>query len=55
MLVDSHCHLDEFQNNEIADILVRAKEVNVDLVVTVGTTLENSFRAVELSTIFPNI
>lgn len=55
MLVDSHCHLDEFQNDEIADILVRAKEVNVDLVVTVGTTLENSFRAVELSTIFPNI
>ena len=55
MLVDSHCHLDEFQNDEIANILVRAKEVNVDLVVTVGTTLENSFRAVELSTIFPNI
>lgn len=55
MLVDSHCHLDEFQNNEIADILVRAKEANVDLIVTVGTTLQNSFRAVELSTIFPNI
>ena len=55
MLVDSHCHLDGFQNNEIASILVRAKEVNVDLVVTVGTTLQNSFRAVELSTIFPNI
>ena len=55
MLVDSHCHLDEFQNNEIDDILVRAKEANVDLIVTVGTTLQNSFRAVELSTIFPNI
>ena len=55
MLVDSHCHLDGCQNNEIAGILVRAKEVNVDLVVTVGTTLQNSFRAVELSTIFPNI
>ena len=55
MLVDSHCHLDEFQNDEIADILIRAREVKVDLVVTVGTTLENSFRAVELSTVFPSV
>ncbi len=55
MLIDSHTHLDAFSDTEVAEILARASDVDVGLVVSVGTTLETSARAVQLSATFPQV
>lgn len=47
MLVDSHAHLDFVEDLESA--LVRAKEAGVKKIISVGTTLEESKRVVDLA------
>lgn len=54
MLIDCHVHLESFPNEEIAQILERARRVGVGLVICAGTTLESSQRSVELSGLFPD-
>lgn len=39
MLIDSHCHLDHFQPDEIAGLLDRATAAGLDGMVTIGTRL----------------
>jgi TatD DNase family protein len=39
MLIDSHCHLDYFREEEIAGILARASAAGVGEMVTIGTRL----------------
>jgi len=41
-LVDSHCHLDHFSDDEVSDLLVRAKAAGVGEMVTIGTSLLRS-------------
>ena len=55
MLIDCHTHLDPFPEDEVRRILERARNVGVSLVITAGTTLDTSARAVELSASFPNL
>ena len=55
MLIDCHTHLDPFSDDEVRRILDRARNAGVRLVITAGTTLETSARAVELSASFPNL
>jgi TatD DNase family protein len=42
MLVDSHCHLDYFNDSEITDILAHAAAAGVGEMVTIGTRLTQS-------------
>src|SRR5581483_1239277 len=50
MLVDSHAHLtDEDYKDDLAAVAERWRRAGVGLVVTVGTDLEDSRRAVELA------
>ncbi len=42
MLIDSHCHLDYFQGEDRASILVRAAKAGVVEMVTIGTRLVES-------------
>lgn len=57
MWFDSHCHLDdERYNGQDPSVLVdRAKEAGVDLLVTIGTSVESSGNAVEISERFDNV
>ena len=55
MLVDCHTHLDPFSDDEVRQILDRARGVGVSAVVTAGTTEASSARAVELAKVFPDI
>jgi len=50
MLIDTHCHLDfpDFDNDR-DDVVSRAKKEDVGFIVNVGSSLENSFRAIELA------
>ncbi|HTU52424.1 MAG TPA: TatD family hydrolase [Acetobacteraceae bacterium] len=42
MLIDSHCHLDDFSDAELPEILARAEAAGVGELVTIGTTMAQS-------------
>lgn len=47
MLVDTHAHLELFE--DLDDVLGRAKEVGVTKIITIGTTLETSRKAIQIA------
>jgi TatD DNase family protein len=55
MLIDSHCHLDYFSNDEIGAILTRAGEAGVGEMVTIGTRLTQSDTVRALADAHPNV
>jgi len=56
MLIDTHAHLDfpDFAN-DIEDVLRRAEEADVRRVITIGTSIESSQRAIELAEKYPSV
>src|SRR6266481_3080185 len=56
MLIDTHAHLDfpDFVN-DLDDVLRRAEEVDVRRVITIGTSIESSRRAIELAEKYPSV
>src|SRR6266699_2349691 len=56
MLIDTHAHLDfpDFAN-DIEDVLRRAEEGDVKRVITIGTSIERSRRAIELAENYPSV
>ena len=55
MLIDSHCHLDMFPEEERAALLARAAEAGVGEMVSIGTRLGQSRNLVDLVARFPNV
>ena len=49
MLSDSHTHVDEYPLEEIPEILDRAREAGVGLIVCAGTTIESSKACIRLA------
>src|ERR1051325_1290635 len=47
--VDSHCHLQFDKYDDPAEVVKEAKEAGVTRMICVGTTLEDSHRAIELA------
>jgi len=56
MLIDTHAHLDfpDFAN-DLEDVLRRAEEGDVKRVITIGTSIESSRRAIELAENHPSV
>lgn len=56
MLIDTHAHLDypDFEA-DFAEVLQRATDAGVTRVITIGTSLASSLRAVELAHAHPNV
>jgi TatD DNase family protein len=56
MLIDTHAHLDysDFDPDR-AEVISRATEAGVTEIISIGTRLDSSARAVELAENFPNI
>ena len=56
MLIETHAHLDypDFAP-DFEDVLSRATEAGVTRIITIGTSIESSRRAVELAEKYPNI
>ncbi|HEV2840522.1 MAG TPA: TatD family hydrolase [Chthoniobacterales bacterium] len=56
MLIETHAHLDypDFAS-DFDDVLRRATEAGVTRIITIGTSIESSRRAVELAEKYPNI
>ena len=56
MLIDSHCHLDYFnQPGEQAEVIERARAAGVGAMVTIGVTLSQSREAIEIAEKFENV
>ncbi|MBI4243735.1 MAG: TatD family hydrolase [Planctomycetes bacterium] len=57
MWVDSHCHLDDERYGEIAqrEIIERAKQNNVNLLITIGTSIESSKKAIKITESYDNV
>ena len=56
MLIDTHAHLDfpDFAR-DLDDVLRRAEQVDVRRVITIGTSIESSRRAIELAEKYPSV
>ena len=56
MLIDTHAHLDfpDFAD-DLDAVLARAKDAGVTRVITIGTTIESSRRAVALAERYPQV
>ena len=56
MLIDTHAHLDfpDFAN-DLEDVLRRADEADVRRIITIGTSIESSRRAIELAENYPSV
>lgn len=48
MLIDSHCHLDYFKDEELDAVIARARAAGVSEMVSIGTSLEQSRRILAL-------
>jgi TatD DNase family protein len=55
MLIDSHCHLDYFQGDDLAGVLGRAAQVGVGEMVTIGTTLQQTETLRAIAEAHPNV
>ncbi len=56
MFIDSHAHLDMPQFEEdLPEVIQRAEQAGVKLIITVGTDLESSRRALQLADLFPQV
>jgi len=56
MLIDTHAHLDFTDYDpDRAEVIARATEAGVTEIISIGTRLDSSARAVELAENFPNI
>jgi TatD DNase family protein len=53
---DTHAHLDfpDYQD-DVAEVVQRAEDAGIERIITIGTTLEASVRAVALAERFPNV
>jgi TatD DNase family protein len=56
MLIDTHAHLDfpDFAN-DLQDVLRRAEQADVTRIITIGTSIESSRRAIELAEKYPSV
>jgi TatD DNase family protein len=55
MLIDSHCHLDYFSEDERPAVIARAKAAGVGQMVTIGVTLSQSRQAIAMAAADPAV
>jgi len=56
MLIDSHCHIpDKKYTLKVSQIINDAKEAGVEKIITIGTSLENSKKALEMAGEFEDV
>ena len=55
MFIDIHTHLSQYTDDEIPSIVKRWRESGVELVVSSGTTIEDSIKSIELANKYPDI
>jgi TatD DNase family protein len=56
-MIDAHCHLvdNHYSENEVPDIISRAKEAGVTAMISNGTSIENTKKTIALAEKFPEV
>ena len=54
VLIDTHVHLDKYDDSDITPIMHRASDVGVGFVISAGTTIKSTERSINLSLNYPN-
>ncbi len=55
MLVDSHCHLDHWREEEVAEVVARARAQGVGALVTIGTRLAQAETVKRIASAYPEV
>ncbi len=55
MFIDTHAHIHQHTPGESGDIVGRALAVNVGVIITAGTTVEDSQKAIDMAVRFENV
>lgn len=55
MFIDTHAHIHQHDSDEISDIVKRALAANVGAILTAGTTIEDSHKAIEMGNQFDHV
>ena len=55
MLIDSHCHLDYFSEEEVEAVVARAREAGIGRMVTIGTRVAQAAQVKALTERFPEV
>jgi TatD DNase family protein len=55
VIIDSHCHLDYFNDAEVEEILARAAAASVERMVTIGTSVPQAEAVIRLVERFPQV
>ncbi|RAI60434.1 TatD family hydrolase [Roseicella frigidaeris] len=55
MLIDSHCHLDYFSEEEVEAVVARAREAGIARMVTIGTRAAQAAQVKALTERFPEV
>jgi TatD DNase family protein len=55
MLIDSHCHLDHWREEEIAGVVSRAAEAGVRTLITIGTRIAQAATVKRIADTFPDV
>lgn len=55
MFIDCHVHLGSYSDTEIGEILERGRAVGVGAVISAGTTLQSTRRAIDLTRLYPDL
>lgn len=56
MFVDTHAHLDDVKFDEDREeVVLRAKQEGTTRIITLGDTMESSFRAIKIADSFENV
>ena len=54
-IIETHCHLDYLDDNELEATLERCNEVGIDRIVTISVSPDNLDKVLALATAYPNI
>ena len=52
---DSHCHLDQYHNDHLSEVLLRAEKSHVGLIVTMGMSVNSSAKTVQMAIARKNV
>jgi TatD DNase family protein len=55
MLIDSHCHLDHSRDEEIPDLIARARNAGVGRMVTIGVRMAQAAKVKEIAARYPEV
>ena len=55
ILTDSHCHLDRYHNEQFDEVLDLAIKAEVGLILTMGTSIEGSWKIIDMAQRFEQI